>query len=237
MEAINTSRLIERRRHQRNLSRERLLLPLLPIQLDGPSSAFRHVIETYISERFNVSYQAKVSHFLPYLLSTQINHSLSAAVGFQPANSIKSLFLENYLDDAIEDVMTELMSRPIARNKIVEIGNLTSSRRGSSQMLFILIVATLQQAGFEWVVFTATKHVQQILSKLDLDTIELCDADPQRLSDHGESWGSYYNNQPKVLAGNLDYAIDLLRKNDVINFMLENYRNTINDMARQLKAS
>ncbi len=237
MEAVNTSPLIERRRHQRNLSRERLLLPLLPIQLDGLSSIFRSQVEAYISERFNVSYQAKVSHFLPYLLSTKINDSLSAAVGFQPANSAKSLFLENYLDDAIENVMTALMSQPIARDKIVEIGNLTSSRRGSSQMLFILIAAILKQAGFEWVVFTATKHVQQILSKLELDTIEVCDANPLRLSDRGDSWGSYYNNQPKVLAGNLDYAIDLLRRNDVINFMLENYHNTINDMARQIKVS
>ncbi|MDF1588452.1 MAG: thermostable hemolysin [Gammaproteobacteria bacterium] len=237
MEAVNTSALTERRRQQRNLSRQRLLLPLLPIRLDGPLSASRNSIETYISERFNVSYQAKVTHFLPYLLSTQINGALSAAVGFQPANSITPLFLENYLDDAIEAVIAELMSQPIARNKIVEIGNLTSSRRGSSQTLFILIVAILEQAGFEWVVFTATKHVQQILSKLNLDTLVLCDADPQRLSDHGDSWGSYYNNQPKVLAGNLDSAIDVLRTNDVINFMLENYRNTINDMARQLKIS
>ncbi|MBE0438966.1 MAG: thermostable hemolysin [Gammaproteobacteria bacterium] len=237
MEAINTSQSIDRRFDQRNLSRQRLLLPLLAIQLDCPSSASRYSIEEYISERFSVSYQAKVSHFLPYLLSTQLNGALSAAVGFKPANATKSLFLENYLDDPIEAVMAKLMSQPIARNKIVEIGNLTSSRRGSSQMLFILIAATLQQAGFEWVVFTATKHVQQILSKLDLDTIEVCDADPQRLSDRGDSWGSYYNNQPKVLAGNLDYAIELFNRNDVIKFMLENYRNTINDMARQIQAS
>lgn len=237
MEAVNTPHQIEHRRQQRNLSRERLLLPLLPIQLDGPSSASRNSIERYISERFNVSYQANVTKFLPYLLSTQINDTLSAAVGFQSATSNTPLFLEHYLDHAIENVMAELTTQTIARNKIVEIGNLTSSRRGSSQMLFILITAILQQAGFEWVVFTATKHVQQILSKLALDTIELCDADPLRLSDRGDSWGSYYNNQPKVLAGNLNYAIDFLRRNDVIKFMLENYRNTINDMAKQIKAS
>lgn len=237
MEAVNSPLPYERRRKQRNLTRERLLLPLLPIHLDGPESSDRSEIESYVSERFNVSYQAKISHFLPYFLSSRASGSLSSAVGFQPAANNKSLFLETYLDEAIEDVITNIVMQPIARNKIVEIGNLTSSRKGSSQMLFILIAAILKQAGFEWVVFTATKHVQQILTKLDLQTIELCEADPQRLSDRGDSWGSYYNNQPKVLVGNLDYASDLFKRNDVINFMLENYQHVINEMAKQIKRS
>jgi len=237
MEAVIPPQSQERRsqkRHQRSYARERLLLPHMPIQLDGTASTSRKAIEQYISEQFKTTYQATVSSFLPYLLSTKFNNSLSAAVGFQPAFSCKPLFLENYLDDAIENVMSQLTEQTITRDKIVEIGNLTSSRRGSSQTLFILIAAILHKAGFEWVAFTATKHVQQILSKLNLETFVVCDADPLRLSDQGQSWGSYYNCQPKVIAGNLDAAIDLFNHNNVISFLLENYQSSINEMARQI---
>lgn len=235
MEALQTQLKLEQRNKRKAVRCERLLLPHLPLQLDHKFSADRPVIEHYISARFYESYQAEITSFLPYLLSTHNDNKLSAALGFQPANETSPLFLETYLDDEIQVVISAMTGQIVARDKIAEIGNLTSSRRGSSQMLFILIAAILHEAGFDWVVFTATKQVQQILDKLNLHTIQLCEADPRRLADHGQSWGSYYNNNPKVLAGNLAYAMVLLQQHKVIGFMLQNYRNTIVELAGQIK--
>ena len=95
----------------------------------------------------------------------------------------------------------------------------------------------MHHAGFEWVTFTATKQVKQLLNKLKLVTIELADADPTCLTDKGESWGSYYQNTPKILAGNLTNAMRVLEQHQVINFILLNYQNKIIEIARQVRTS
>ncbi|MDH5591784.1 MAG: thermostable hemolysin, partial [Gammaproteobacteria bacterium] len=195
----------------------------------------RSNIEQYITDRFYMSYQAKISTFLPYLLSTHTDNNLTAALGFQPATENQPLFLEQYMTSAIEEVVSSLTLQNVARNKIVEIGNLTSSRRGTSQILFILIVAILYEAGFEWTVFTATSQVKQLIEKLNLNTTTLCDANPDYLADKGESWGSYYDNKPTVLLGNLADAVTLLKQHSVIGFALHNYQSTIVNIARQIK--
>ena len=215
---------------------ERLLLPHLPIDFSDIHSPDRNEVEQYIADCFYTNYQAKVTHFLPYTLSSRTDNKLTAAVGFQPATNDQPLFLEQYLEMAIESELSSLVNRTIERNKIIEIGNLTSSRRGTSQILFILNVAISHQAGYEWGVFTATKQVRTLLDKLNLNTIEIADADPACLSDQGESWGSYYHTStPKIVAGNLADAMTLLEQHPVTSFMLKNYRNTIIEMASLIK--
>ncbi len=219
-------------------SQERLLLPHLPLQFDKPSSSNRLEIERYITEQFFASYQAKVNTFLPYLLSTSANEKLTAVMGFQPAGEEAPLFLEQYLDSSsIESTISTKLNRIISRDSIVEVGNLTSSRKGTSQILFILTIAILHHAGFEWVTFTATKQVQKLLNKLQLVTIELAEADPSYLTDKGESWGSYYQNKPKILAGDLGNAMRQIEQHRVIKFILKNYQNTIMDIAKEISGS
>jgi hypothetical protein len=219
------------------LDNQRMLLPVFPIQLDGPETPERSNVEAFISAQFKSRYDATISHFLPFLLSSTHKNALSAAVGFQPAGQCRPLFLEAYLNHAIEHVLSEHVGTDIDRNNIVEIGNLTSSRRGSSQTLFILITAILHRAGYEWVAFTANSHVQQILSKLEISTFSLCKADPTRLEDKGASWGTYYDNDPTVVAGHLGMAIDQFRQHQVIAFMLDHYDDTIQQLAHKLRHS
>ena len=176
-------------KRDKSASQERLLLPHLPLQFDSPTSSNRPQVESYITEQFQSTYQATVNTFLPYLLSTRNEERLLAVMGFQPAEEVDSLFLEQYLESSsIESILSNKLNQIISRNTIVEVGNLTSSRRGKSQILFILTIAILHHAGFEWVTFTATKQVKQLLNKLKLVTIELADADPTCLTDKGESF-------------------------------------------------
>ena len=212
---------------------KRLLLPHMPLQFDSAQSFERIDVEQFIADRFAFYYQAEINHFLPYLLSTRNNGKFTAAMGFQPA-SVSPLFLEQYLSSTIEAEISSITGKPIQRDKVVELGNLTSVHRGTSQILFVLIVAILHKAGFEWAVFTATKQVQSLLSRLDLSTTKICEANPVLLRNGAQTWGSYYDDRPNVIFGNLADAISLLKQHPVTAFMLENYQSTITDIAHKI---
>lgn len=212
----------------------RLLLPHMPIQFDLPTSPSKQVVETFVADRFHHHYQAKVTLFLPYLLSTKIDDKFTAAMGFQPAAKVNPLFLEQYLSSSIEDEIRRVTNKTVDRKHVAEVGNLTSVHRGTSQLLFVLTIAILHEAGFEWTVFTATKQVQLLLARLNLVTITLCEANPDQLMGDKHLWGSYYDDKPNVLIGNLLDAIELLKQHDVIGFMLKNYQNTITDIAQKI---
>ncbi|NOQ76666.1 MAG: hemolysin [Methylococcaceae bacterium] len=236
MDALNAKVQLRKESKRSKVLAERLLLPHMPIQFDHPFSENKHDVELFVAEQFNYHYQANVSHFLPYLLSTKTDDKFTAAMGFQPAGTLTPLFIEQYLTTSIEDKISRISNKTVARNKIAEVGNLTSVHKGTSQLLFILSVAILHEAGFEWSVFTATKQVQRLLSRLNLVTITVCEANPENLIGDESSWGSYYDDKPHVLIGNLSDAITLLREHKVIGFMLTNYAKTIADIAANIKS-
>jgi len=233
MEAFNEQASVATNQ-TRTARADRLLLPHMPIQFEHATSPSKKVVEVFVADRFRHHYQAEITHFLPYLISTRMNETLTAAMGFQPAGSVKPLFLEQYLTTSIETEISRLTNQTVDRNKIAEVGNLTSVHRGTSQLLFVLTIAILHEAGFEWSVFTATKQVQSLLGRLNLVTITICEANPDKLIDGKQSWGSYYDDKPNVLIGNLTDAIALLQQHEVIGFILKNYQKTIGDIAKTI---
>ena len=217
---------------------KRLLVSHLPIRFDAEPSLGKAEVNQHIKRCFSEAYGAKITSFEAYILSTHGDAGITATIGFQPAAMKKPLFLESYLATSIEETLSATFKQAIERHQIVEVGNLSSTQRGSaSRILFILSVAILYQAGFQWVTFTATKQVQRLLGKLNLSTVPICDADPSKLADKGESWGSYYDDRPMVEAGNLKDAMQQLRSHEVIKSILNNYQATINDIAQKIKIS
>jgi len=95
MEAFNDESSL-RKKNTRAARADRLLLPHMPIQFDYDFSPRKHVVEGFVADRFRHHYQAEITHFLPYLISTKTNETLTAAMGFQPAGSVNPLFLEQY---------------------------------------------------------------------------------------------------------------------------------------------
>jgi hypothetical protein len=175
-----------------------------------------------------------VHSHLPYFLSAYSNTTLASTLGFQPVPQDKPVFLEQYLGCPVEQAIFLKTNHTVSRKKVVEIGSLSSARKGFSELIFILIAAILYEAGYEWVVFTATRQVQQLVDKLQLTTFELCDADPMRLEDKGSSWGRYYDTNPKVLAGNLHEGMAVLSQHRVASFMIDNYRHIIDNYVDKL---
>lgn len=209
MEAVSFNNLVPDTGHKSGVSQNWRLLPLYTLRLHTIPDPVRTSVEQFIYQRFAHQYGARISSFLPILLSAWGEKGINAALGFQPA-SIQPLFLEQYLDHDIETSLRLVTQINIRREQIVEIGNLASSRQKATQSLFLLLAQILYKADYEWVVFTANRAVRAWLLHLQIPVFELNEADPGRLPDKGVHWGSYYDDRPVVLAANIDRSFSTI---------------------------
>ena len=181
------------------------------LQLTRPGDAQREGVEQYIRERFAASHGARIEHFLPQLLSVGKSGQTCAAVGIASAGE-GPLFAEQYLDAPIETLIAERTGSPVLRSSIAEIGNLVSTWRGGSLLLFVVLSELIDRYGFRYALFTATPEVERVLARLGYAPVALAKADPARLPDGGASWGRYYARQPRVLFGEAPPAIAAARR-------------------------
>jgi hypothetical protein len=163
--------------------------------------------EAFVADIFQRHYAAAVASFAPNLMLLENDRRIVAVSGWRCAGNEK-LFLETYLDVPIEVAVSRLAGRPIDRRHIVEVGNLASDRRGGSVEVILALASHLDQLGFEWVVFTATHQLIGIFSRLGLPPLALASADPARLGEQAERWGSYYATNPIVVAGRIRLALE-----------------------------
>ena len=130
------------------------------------------------------------------------NDELCAVAGVRLA-SAESLFLERYLDHPIDSLISAAAEQPVERSVIAEVGNLAASDTGSARLSIIAITWLLAMGGLEWVAFTGNIGLVNSFHRLGLKPVTLCAADPQRLGDERQHWGSYYESQPWVHVGNI----------------------------------
>jgi len=163
----------------------------------------RSELERFIAERFRTVYGANVSHFCAHLLGLRDASGMwRAAAGYTPAAS-GALFLEQYLDAPIEEVLSRAVQRAVPRSRIVEVGNLAAVPPGFARSFVPALGRHLLERDYPWVVFTATRQVRNLLRRLCFKAHALAPATRARLSDDGAAWGSYYANDPTVMAGSL----------------------------------
>lgn len=203
----------------------------LHLRCYGAHTPGRRAVEAYIAGAFRQQYDAHIDHFLPVLLTLEASGTIDAALGIRCAER-GELFVEHYLDQPID---AELQQRGIAHRAVVEIGNLVSTRAGSSQLLFILLTELLQTLGRDTGVFTATAHVAQLLGKLGCGLTTLCAADGTRLGAQLAQWGSYYDTEPHVIAADVAATSAQLRARPVLQRTFEHYAPEIARIAAQLR--
>ncbi|MFQ5487217.1 MAG: thermostable hemolysin [Gammaproteobacteria bacterium] len=166
----------------------------------------RDRIERYISEVFARNYSARLRHFKPRLLAMfSEDGEILAALGLRNA-ATERLFLETYLDAPVERRMTALCGRMVARQGIVEIGNLASRHPGRARCLFRALTIHLYRNGSEWALFTMAPFLRNTFRKLGFQLLPLGPADKARLGDAAADWGSYYDGRPQVMAVNVEQA-------------------------------
>jgi Thermostable hemolysin len=215
---------------------ERLISPLPEFQLTTSKDPAAEPTKLFVQHCYRRAYGAEVQHFLPWLLTMNCIRHCSGVAGLQPA-TVKPLFLEQYLNDSIERLLSHRSGESVGRTSIVEVGNLVALRKGASHLLFLVFTAVLHARGYEWIVFTATKALRNNLNKLGFALTELAAIDPTALPPAVQSeWGSYYQTEPKVMAGRLSDAMALINSRTLYRHVLKLYQPLINQLAAQLPA-
>jgi len=173
----------------------------------GVDSPRRQEAESFIRSVFHRHHEAYVRSFAPNLLLLEQQERVIAAVGWRGADQ-EPLFLERYLDDPVEILMERLTGQVFSRGRVVEVGHLASAKPGGSVQAIVSLARHLAREGYEWVVFTATRDLVRIFTKLGLPLLALAKADPARLGAQAGDWGRYYDAQPIVVAGPIWLALE-----------------------------
>ena len=171
-------------------------------------------VEEFIKECFASAYGARVCSFMPRLFKlTTRRGELVAAFGARSAQG-GQLFLETYLDDSIERVIADKTGIKPQREHVVEVGNLAAIYPGAVRWMIVALTARLYEEGYEWVVFTGTTALRNAFYKLGLRPVVIGPAKSERLGvDERASWGTYYDTQPMVMAGNIRYGLYAMSNN------------------------
>jgi hypothetical protein len=214
-----------------------LLSPGPAFRLHSSSAPERDQVKQYVSDQFQEIHGATIRDFMPLLLTMSCDNHLSAAVGIRPAQG-QRLFLEQYLSETVEKTVSRITGQSVERGNVTEIGNLVATKRGSSQLLFLILTAVLQATTSEWLVFTATPGVQKSIRRLGFRFHTLGDADPSLLDDPTclKNWGSYYEGRPQVVAGSLSEAMVVLSDRKVYKYLISHYQSSIDALVATIKS-
>ena len=159
----------------------------------------RHAVEQFIQTIYAERYGAQVPSFAPVLLSLQsTDGSLLAAVGYRCA-ATEHLFLENYLNQPIEQALFGLSVKADSRQHVVEVAHLVATRPGAGRIMIVELGYWLRNLGVEWVVSTVTRELRHLFIRMGIAPQALDVASPERLGSQAQCWGDYYSHDPVVL--------------------------------------
>ncbi|HDS1679747.1 TPA: thermostable hemolysin [Pseudomonas putida] len=121
-----------------------------------------------------------------------------ACAGISYGDSGK-LFSEYYLDEGLDE------RYGVDRGRIAEVGAFASFRSGSGAGKYLLnnVISMLALRNFGLVVLTATEQVRQLLSPIVDNLDDLGSADKGRVKEPAINWGTYYEQQPRVVVSRL----------------------------------
>lgn len=172
--------------------------PVAPLDAGG--------VRDFIRDAFLSAYGARITQFLPRLHALHRGAELMAACGLRLAAD-ETLFLETYLDQPVETLLSAYAGCAIERTRVVEVGNLSIARPGLSRHFIVHLTGHLHEAGMEWTVFTAVPALRNNFARLGIPVATLAPAHAQRVpADQLAAWGSYYEQGPVVCAVKVEDA-------------------------------
>ncbi|WP_299085328.1 thermostable hemolysin [uncultured Paraglaciecola sp.] len=204
------------------------------VGLQETKCAERMDLERFIAEKYLQVHNARLNEYLPLLFGVRHNTELVGAVGMRPG-LYRPMFLEQYLDLPIEQQVAALSNQPVDRCSLVEIGNLAIARKGYGPLLMAMMTAVLAEAGYEWMVFTVTEQVERLICRLGFKPHYLKGAEPDRLVGDKSLWGSYYENNPRVMVGKLETAMAVIAQNAELSGWVSRQGSHITSLACSLR--
>jgi len=164
-------------------------------------AADRDEIERFIIDTLHHTYGAYIKRFKPYLMSLRDQDGRLIAVCGLHSAATERLFLENFLDQPIETLLSAHTGAPVKRGNIVEIDNFSVAELGLSRHLVTAINDQLYFTAKEWAVLTATPALRDVFVELGLNPEILADTDINLLSSEDQlAWGSYFEQKPQIMA-------------------------------------
>lgn len=174
-----------------------------------PGDSRRTEVERFIQDIYQVRYGASVKEFAPFLVGLKDEHGqLIAAVGYRYAEATP-LFLEQYFDVPIEQVMACNAGVDLSRAGLVEVAHLVALKPGQGRRMMSELGTLLQSKGVIWIVSTVTRELRHLFARMGIAPLALGAADANRLGDSVKDWGRYYEHEPVVLAVQLQIAMRL----------------------------
>jgi Thermostable hemolysin len=160
-------------------------------------------VEQFISRCFERAYDSRIRAFMPRLFSLRDGDGdIVGAFGLRSASH--RLYLEQYLEQPIEQSIRAPAGGHIDRKTIVEVGHFSGSAPGSVRAMIFRLTEYLHRQGIEWVAFTGTSTLRNAFHRMGLAPIDICAAAQDRLPPQERAaWGSYYDYAPHVLVGNV----------------------------------
>lgn len=170
----------------------------------------RKDVEQYVATRYQDAFNANIVEFMPTFIAIyNEQQEILSVCGYRVASQ-ESLFLEQYLHQPADQLMTTSFDKNIDRSKLIEFGQLASFSHGLSPMHFMLMAQCLVDQGFEWCIFTATDPLYVMMRRLGLQMQVLSDANQEEIADAESTWGTYYHQKPRVSSGNLKLGLEQL---------------------------
>jgi hypothetical protein len=181
----------------------------LEVIFAGTESPDRPELERFVMHAFEREHDAVVRTFMPMLVGCRDRERrLRSVVGLRAAPS-EPFFLERYLDRPAHDLIADKTGRAVRRDGIVEVGNLAGLNCRATVRLVASLPGLLLSMRFEWVVFTATITVREMLAAFGAPVTELARAGEACAAGGIDRWGRYFRNDPRVCAGWLPSAREL----------------------------
>lgn len=171
----------------------------------------RGELERFIAARYQQAYAATLSEFMPMLVAlSDGSGQIVAAAGFRCAAQ-GPLFLEQYLDQPLEALLSAAYDAVVPRSALVEIGHLSGMGYGGGRALFPRIARHLQHAGLDWAAFVATRSLRGLFARMGVAPRSLAAARAERLGLRARDWGRYYDTDPWVVGGPLSLGAGWLQ--------------------------
>lgn len=194
-------------------------------------------VQRFIRQRFAEQHHAHIQVFAPDLLVlVDQQKQLLATLGYRMAKD--ALFLEQYLDEAIEVLIAQHSGLRPVRNRILEISNLASVASNGTLRLIPPLCDHFLKLDFDWLVMTLTTPVVAAFRRIHLADllIAMSPASAARLRFGQEHWGQYYTLNPQVYAINLHQAHQQLLNNPLFARIIQRVGPVRPDQDLQLTA-
>jgi hypothetical protein len=173
----------------------------------------RHdVIREFVAERFGQQLGARpCTDYQNWQHVSGAADRPAAALAYRSARS-GPLFLETYIEQPIERMVSDALGRIVERSAIVEIGCLAAIP-GPALLKLWSETSELLAADHEIAVATMTAPLRRMFARIGMPVVMLAQANIEAIApEKASTWGRYYDLDPMLCAGHIGVgAIALAR--------------------------